>query len=307
MSRAEKKFELDDKLPWDIIDTGVTKEFLTNEFQNAFKEHTTQNCRQVCHNCGLGCKEKIQDTGYRIQDSEDNMQPLHHALPVRIRMIFSKTGALRYLSHLEVVRALLRAMKRAEVPLVYSSGFHPLPKVSFGPALSVGIEGLNEYFDAEVYAPVNADEIILKVNAVLPEGLRIIRASALAGRVKINDDFIFKYEYEIITDKTLLNRDLLLNFMQSSQHPITRDGKTIDIRQTVEKADMRDGILRLAMKDAGGIKVRLYEILEEVFRLSKDELYGLEIKRTGIHAERQEQSNAPSKTEREMEKVWLMT
>ncbi|MBI4839293.1 MAG: TIGR03960 family B12-binding radical SAM protein [Nitrospirae bacterium] len=314
MSRAERKYELDDKLPWDIIDTGVTKEFLTSEFQNAFKEHTTQNCRQVCHNCGLECREKSQE-------SEDNMQPLHHAsritpvcrpgthhaLPIRIRMIFSKTGALRYLSHLEVVRAFLRAMKRAEVPLVYSSGFHPLPKVSFGPALSVGIEGLNEYFDAEVYAPVNAGEIISKVNAVLPEGLGIVRASALAGRVKINDDFIFKYKYEIITDKTPLNRDLLLNFMQSSQHPITRDGKTIDIRQMVEEADMRDGILRLAMKDAGGIKVRLYEILKEVFRLSKDELYGLEIKRTGIHAERQEQSDVLSKTERGMEKVWLMT
>ncbi|MBI5196105.1 MAG: TIGR03960 family B12-binding radical SAM protein [Nitrospirae bacterium] len=316
MSRAEREYELDDKLPWDIIDTDVTKEFLMNEFQNAFKEHTTENCRQVCHNCGLGCGEKIQGLGVRSQESEYNVRQsdimpscrtdTHHALPIRIRMVFSKTGALRYLSHLEVVRALLRAMKRAGVPLTYTNGFHPLPKVSFGPALSVGIEGLNEYFDAEVYAPVNTGEIISKVNAVLPEGLRIVRALALGVRVKINDDFIFKYEYEIISDKTLLNRDLLLNFMQSSQHLITREGRTIDIRQMVEGADMGDGILRLAMKDAGGTKVRLYEILEAVFRLSKDELYGLEIKRTGIHAERQKQSDKPSMTEREMEKAWLM-
>ena len=63
-------------------------------------------------------------------------------------------------------------MRRAEIPLKYSQGFHPSPKVAFGPALGVGIAGIREYFDMEITPPFDIDYFIPRMNSVLPEGLK---------------------------------------------------------------------------------------------------------------------------------------
>ena len=60
---------------------------------------------------------------------------------------------LSYLSHLELMILLQRAIKRAGFPIEYSKGFHPVPDISFGPPLGVGISGLSEYFDMKVTPP----------------------------------------------------------------------------------------------------------------------------------------------------------
>ncbi|MCG2710122.1 MAG: TIGR03960 family B12-binding radical SAM protein [Thermodesulfovibrionales bacterium] len=69
---AEKTYGVDERLPWDIIDTGVNKDFLCKEYQRAISGEKTSDCRKVCHACGLKCKEQMQDAGYRIQDKEYN-------------------------------------------------------------------------------------------------------------------------------------------------------------------------------------------------------------------------------------------
>ncbi|NLG85391.1 MAG: DUF2344 domain-containing protein, partial [Firmicutes bacterium] len=95
------------------------------------------------------------------------------------RFRLAKRGKMRFLSHLDLMRTVARAFRRAGLPLVYSEGFHPHPLFSFGPALAVGIESEAEYFDAVLREdPGPEEEICARLNAVLPQGL-VIRA---AGR-----------------------------------------------------------------------------------------------------------------------------
>ncbi|MGQ9779330.1 MAG: TIGR03936 family radical SAM-associated protein [Bacillota bacterium] len=95
------------------------------------------------------------------------------------RFRLAKRGRMRFLSHLDLMRTVARAFRRAGLRLVYSEGYHPHPLFSFGPALAVGIESEAEYFDALLQEdPGTEEEVLGRLNAVLPEGL-FIRA---AGR-----------------------------------------------------------------------------------------------------------------------------
>jgi radical SAM-linked protein len=92
----------------------------------------------------------------------------------RYRVRFAKEGRARFLGHLDLTRALLRALRRARVPLLYSQGFNPKPKVAFGPALSVGISSEGEYVDLEVQAPLERAGFLAAVGEALPSGLRLL-------------------------------------------------------------------------------------------------------------------------------------
>ena len=103
---AEKTYGTDERLPWDIIDTGVNKDFLCKEYQRAITGEKTSDCKKVCHACGLKCKtESYQLSSVSSQPSFTD-SPIH-----RIRVEFSKTGVLKYLSHLELVTAIFRDEK----------------------------------------------------------------------------------------------------------------------------------------------------------------------------------------------------
>ncbi len=80
-----------------------------------------------------------------------------------------------FISHLDMMRTFERAFRRADLPIAFSQGFNPRPKVSFTPALSVGITSSAEYMDGEFYEDVSADDVAIRLNRVLPEGLRIIK------------------------------------------------------------------------------------------------------------------------------------
>jgi radical SAM-linked protein len=93
---------------------------------------------------------------------------------VRLRFKYSKTGAAAFLGHLEMLRFWQRALRRAGLPLAYSKGFNPHPRLAFGPALAVGVESLAEYLDAEFTQAVNPEEIKKRAQAQLPAGLELL-------------------------------------------------------------------------------------------------------------------------------------
>jgi radical SAM-linked protein len=86
------------------------------------------------------------------------------------------------LSHLETMTAILRAIRRAGLPMAYSQGFHPKPRVSFGPALPVGVESRCEYLDLELVGVEDAGEIGARLAATLPPGLEVYEARLLDPR-----------------------------------------------------------------------------------------------------------------------------
>lgn len=91
----------------------------------------------------------------------------------KIRAKFRKYGVARYISHIDLIRVFERAMRRADIPLAYSEGYHPHPKMSFSPALAVGITSDAEYLDVDLTDIVKPDEFKMRINAVLPDGVGV--------------------------------------------------------------------------------------------------------------------------------------
>lgn len=91
----------------------------------------------------------------------------------RLRLRYAKTGRVRFLSHLEVARTLERSARRARLPYAVTKGFNPRMKVAFGPALPVGTAGEREYLDVWLTAPVPVAEILERMEAATPVGLRV--------------------------------------------------------------------------------------------------------------------------------------
>jgi radical SAM-linked protein len=92
---------------------------------------------------------------------------------------FHKLGRLRFLGHLDLGRLLMRALRRAGIPLVYSQGFNPKPKVAFGPALPVGVRSDGEYFDFETHERLDPETAVEAINGSLPSGVRFLSMRAV--------------------------------------------------------------------------------------------------------------------------------
>jgi len=101
----------------------------------------------------------------------------------RLRVCYGKTGRLRWLSHLEIIHALERIIRRAQLPYAITQGFHPHLKAAFGPALPVGTEGKNEYFDVWLTRYTEAAEALRMLRAASPADLAPVEARYVAGNM----------------------------------------------------------------------------------------------------------------------------
>lgn len=278
---AGRKFEGSDVLPWDHLDMGVKKEFLWKEFQKAHSPEITTDCSLICHACGLGCKDSNElrvascelKEERQIDETRLTVRIPHSAIKVRFQ--FSKTGNLRYLSHRELMTAIIRAVRRADIPVLYSEGFHPAPKLSFGPPLSVGVGGLKEYFDMELRPGCRIEILMDDLNRRLTEGLHINEALFVRLDEPSLQSFISRYEYEIICPDTRVIEE----FMEADFFVIDREerdgsgGSSVDLRQMVEDAVIvGDKAVRVVVADRGDRKVRLGELMPAVFRVPAEEL-----------------------------------
>lgn len=89
---------------------------------------------------------------------------------------YSKTGNLKYISHLDVLRFIQRAVKRAGINAKYSEGFNPHMKTSFGFPLSLGTESIGEYFELELNEDIKPFQFIERMNEVMPKEMQILKA-----------------------------------------------------------------------------------------------------------------------------------
>jgi radical SAM-linked protein len=93
-----------------------------------------------------------------------------------IRVLFQKDGRAVYISHLDLMRAMSRALARSELPVWYTEGFHPHLYLTFALPLSLGTTGLCETMDFRLTGDVPLDEVTARLDAALPEGLHAVRA-----------------------------------------------------------------------------------------------------------------------------------
>lgn len=129
-----------------------------------------------------------------------------------VRLRFSKTGRLKYISHLDINRAMGRAFKRAEIPLWYTEGFNPHPYMSFSLPLSLGVESLCESVDIRLIDNITNEEIKSRMNAVLPADLKIIDVynDFRDNSEIVYSDYVYKFQFAD-NEKALEKISLLLS------------------------------------------------------------------------------------------------
>ena len=98
-----------------------------------------------------------------------------------IRLRYAKEWPLNWISHLDTMRTLERALRRAGLPVALTQGFHPRPRISYGPALPVGFTSEAEYADVELTEKLEPELVLKRLNDVLPAGMRVLRAGVLRG------------------------------------------------------------------------------------------------------------------------------
>jgi radical SAM-linked protein len=165
-------------LPWDHIDTGVDKAWLAEDLQRALAEVVVPDCSfDGCSSCGV-CGPEFGHNVVVESPPVPVQQPMRAPASERVQRLrfgFSKTGSLALLSHLDLVRLMERALRRSGLPVSFTGGFHPLPRLQFALALPLGVEAHGEWFDLEFSAGVDPCSALAQLQDTLPEGL------ALAG------------------------------------------------------------------------------------------------------------------------------
>ena len=184
---AHRRRRLDEVLPWDRIDCGVTKPYLQKQLAAARNAAELVDCVVApCSVCGACDYDVVKNRTYEAKDYPSQPPPPPRPPPpesrTHVRIRYAKLGRLVALSHLETIHTLVRAVRRARLPVAFSQGYHPKPKVSFGPALPVGVESLCEYIDLELVGPADASHAADRLARELPEGLRVLEASTFDPR-----------------------------------------------------------------------------------------------------------------------------
>lgn len=113
------------------------------------------------------------------------------------RGLFERKGALSYIGHLDLKAVFERALRRAELPLLYTQGFNPRPMLEFALPLGVGIDTEGDWMDVAMEVPLDTEEYVAKINAELPEGLKVLRAVGLDEPKKSLMSVVTCAEYRI--------------------------------------------------------------------------------------------------------------
>jgi radical SAM family uncharacterized protein/radical SAM-linked protein len=251
-----RRRELDEILPWDHLDSGVTREFLLAERARAHIEAATKDCRNgSCSDCGV-CDFSAVVNRVSAQATMPSRPNKSSGEPgaARMRLRFSKIGVMRYLSHLELITVFTRAVSRGGVPILFSLGFHPHPRFSFGTATSVGVESRAEYMDMFVAAGISPDEIKKRLNAVLPEGLRILEADEVDAKSPSISTLIEATRYRItVADadpEELLKQCVLFLAHDAFVIQRTKKGQTtsVDLRGETVSLSAKGQTLELVAK-----------------------------------------------------------
>ena len=278
-------------LPWDHLDCRVDKSFLVSEQEKAMARHYTPDCRtQGCQGCGLCDFKTIKPV---VQTQTLQASPILPSSPLSgqqthfsYRVHYRRTGSSRFIGHLELLQCVFRALRRAMIPVAYSQGFNPTPKVGFSPALPVGMESLAEFFDMDLLQPLKpGQELLDQLNNELPQGMtayHLERAPKKNAQCAQASYAIYLQKHDEIS-----LRSQAKNFLACAHFPIIRERKAkrteFDIRPLVAHIQVDDSVLLLELihhQGKPGINPR--EILETVFACDKEEALGARIVKTKV-------------------------
>ena len=156
---------------------------------------------------------------------------------MRIRITFAKQGPLRYTGHLDLHKLWERAARRAELPLAYSQGFHPQPKMNIAAALPLGFSSRCEVMDMKLEHEIQLEGLREKLQQTLPAGIQVLNVESADERAPALQTQVASAEYQVTlagpVDASELKRKID-SVMEAESLLRERRGKTYDLRPLIE-------------------------------------------------------------------------
>ena len=187
-------------LPWDHINTGIDKQWLKDDLKRALDAATVPDCAfegcSHCGVCGTDFGHNVVVKPPTIPKFEGHFKP-NQDKEQKIRMWFGKIGEMSLISHLDLVRLFDRAIRRAALPISFTGGYHPGPKISIANALSLGITSNGEIVDFELTEDMDIEEFRDRLAAQLPENIPIYKVEEVDVKAMNASRIMDKAEYLI--------------------------------------------------------------------------------------------------------------
>ncbi len=271
---ASREINPQKELPWDFIDTGLDKNWLIDEYKKSLEAVAGIPCDEKCSNCGVcstfNKKPLTVVQSPVISKSSASAIKIQEEERYRYRLKLQKIGFLKYISHLDWLRMIYRAMRKAGIKLCFTQGFNPSPKIAIGNALPLFTESICEYADIEILSPLEEELLKAKINEFLPEESKILKIVKIPKEEKALDRQVSwaKYVCEPLDLHVLeaINLNYAINdflskdkvFFQKEKHKALKHKskiRVIDIKPCVQSVLLEDedlGILKLILSAGQG-------------------------------------------------------
>ncbi len=268
-----------DILPWEHIQKGVPRRFLLDERQRSFKGEPP-----------LGVKSIEDKSNVKVVAGFGRYQKKRTTVTVtppwsRIRIKYSRDERLRFYSHLDIIRAFHRAIRRAGLPISFSQGFHPHMKLSFGPPLAVGYVSKAEYLDLQFDSPFEKKHLV-NLDENLPPGMRVTASKVILSKTESLTKMINCASYRVKISN--VNKDLqdrIDSLLESKKISVTRikNKETIELSvgQFLYDLVYKDGVFEMVLGFTPGGYIRPSEVLIFGLGISPAQALPLIYERTG--------------------------
>jgi radical SAM family uncharacterized protein/radical SAM-linked protein len=196
---------LDKPLPWDHLDTGIDKKWLQDDLERALAAGVVPDCSfdgcSHCGVCGTDFGHNVIVPPMPIPEFTGQFTP-NTDKAQRIRVWFGKIGKMSLVGHLDLAKLFDRAIRRASIPVTYSGGFHPAPRIMIANALPLGSTSTGEIADFELTTMMDEAEFQSKLAAQLPADIPIYRVESVDLKQPAASALITKAEYLITVSST---------------------------------------------------------------------------------------------------------
>lgn len=188
----------DAPLPWDHIDTGIDKNWLIADLQRALEAATVPDCSfdgcSHCGICGVDFGHNVVIPPLPIPKFEGHFKPNSNKVQ-RLRVWFGKLGDMALVSHLDLVRLYDRAIRRASLPIAYTNGYHPMPRIMIANALSLGATSQGEIVEFELTQAMEVEEFKQRLASQLPSDIPVYQVEEVDLTTRTATQVLERAEY----------------------------------------------------------------------------------------------------------------
>ena len=189
---------------------------------------------------------------------------------MKVRIKFSKEGPVRFIGHLDIMRYFQKAIRRAGIDIAYSTGFSPHQIMSFASPLSVGHESCGEYFDVELNSITDTEDIKMRLNRTMAEGIQILQVAVLdetEGNAMASvaaADYLISFRDSVSLPDDW--KEKLTAFYKKDKIPVIKKTKKgereIDLKETIYQLEIREDQVYMLLDAGSGSSMKPGFVLE---------------------------------------------